>query len=123
MIGFLVKHDYIFNPSTYDCECKKACKIHEYSNIKKCSCRKRLIGKLVLKCEDEILNATETLFNNKHVACAKTNCLIHTISLVIIYLLLLAVICVSCYFYYAKYQPKYKHLISFYDSKIKLGRN
>ena len=47
-------------------------------NQKNCSCEKRLIGKLVLECEDEILNTTETLLNDKKVACARNNCLIHT---------------------------------------------
>ena len=35
----------MWNPSTCDYECNKACKIDEYSYIKKCSCEKRLIGK------------------------------------------------------------------------------
>ena len=46
------------NHSTYDCECNKVCEIDEYLDIKNCSCIKRLIGKFVLECEDEVLNAT-----------------------------------------------------------------
>ena len=46
------------NRSTGDCECNKACKIDEYLDIKNCSCERRLISKLVLQCEDEILNTT-----------------------------------------------------------------
>ena len=61
-------------------------------NQKNCSCEKRLIGKLVLECEDEILNRTETLLNDKKVACTRNNCLIHTFSLVIICFLLLALV-------------------------------
>ena len=41
------KNDYMWNPSTCDCECNKACKIYEYLDIKNCSCKKCLIGKLV----------------------------------------------------------------------------
>ena len=52
------------NPSTCDCECDKACKIDEYLDIKNCSCEKQLVSKLVLECEDEILNTTEA-FDNK----------------------------------------------------------
>ena len=48
------KNDYIWNPNTCDCECNKECKTDEYLDIKKCSCEKRLIVKLVLECEDEI---------------------------------------------------------------------
>ena len=57
----------------------------------------------------------------KRVACAKSSLLIHTISLVITCLLLLAVICVSCYFYYTKYRPKQKHLLPFSNTIITLG--
>ena len=69
------------------CECNKACKIDEYLDIKNCSCEKRLIDKLVLECEDEILSTTETLLNDNKVANSKSNSLMHTISLVIICLL------------------------------------
>ena len=46
------------SPSTCICECNKACKIDEYLDIKNCSSEK--LGKLVLTCEDEIFNITET---------------------------------------------------------------
>ena len=59
------KNDYMWNPSTCDCECNEACKIAMYLDIKNCSCKKRLIGKLLLECEDEILNTTENLLNDK----------------------------------------------------------
>ena len=49
----------MWNPSTYDIECK-AYKTDEYLDIKDCSYEKRLIGKLVSECEDEVLNKTET---------------------------------------------------------------
>ena len=58
-------YDYILNPSTCDCECNKACNFDEYLDIKNCSCKKRLIGKLVLECEDETSNTTVTLLNDK----------------------------------------------------------
>ena len=50
------KGDYILNPCTCNCECKKACKIGEYLNIKSCLCKKHPVGKVVLTCEDGILN-------------------------------------------------------------------
>ena len=84
------------NPSTGDCECNKACKINAYLDIQKCLCKKHLFGKLVLKCEDAILNTTESSPYDKKVICAKNNYLIHTVLLVIICLLLVVVICVSC---------------------------
>ena len=94
----------MWNPSTCHCECNKACKIDKHFDIKNCSCKKRLISKLVLECEEKTLNTTEnSLGDKKVVACEKSNFLIHTISLIIICLLLLVVISISCYFYYTKY--------------------
>ena len=48
-----------------DCECNKVFKIYEYLDITNCSCEKGLFGKLVLACEDEVLNTTETSPNDK----------------------------------------------------------
>ena len=42
------KDYYMWNRNTYDCECNITCKIDDYLNIKKCLCKKSLIGKLVL---------------------------------------------------------------------------
>ena len=118
-------NDYIWNSSACDCECIKHVKLIDIIkielDIKNCTCEKRLIGKLVLECEDEILNTFVTLLYDKKVACAKSNCLIHNISLIIICLLLLVVICVSFYFYYAKYWTKQNYLLPFNDASIKLG--
>ena len=55
------------NPSTCNCECNKACKIDEYLDIKNCQCKKRLIDKIALACEDEILNTTEASLDDKKV--------------------------------------------------------
>ena len=75
-------------------------KIDEYVNIKTCSCGESHFDKLILTCEDKLLNTTETSLDDKKVTCEKSNCLIHTMSFVIICLLLLVVICVSRYFSY-----------------------
>ena len=66
-------------------------------DIKICSGKKRLIGKLVLECEDETLNTNETSINDKKETRGKTNCLTHTILLIIICTLLLVIISVGCY--------------------------
>ena len=80
----------------------KACKIDKYSDTKKCSCEKRLMGKLVLACEDEILNATE-----------KSRSHIHMISLVIISWILLAAVSVGCYCCYRRDQIKEENIASY----------
>ena len=53
----------------------KSCKIDKYSGIKNCSCKKLLIGKLVLVCEGEILNTSRISFVDKKVTCKKNNSL------------------------------------------------
>ena len=55
------------DPSTCYCECNKAYKTDEYIDIKKCLCKKCPVNKLVLACEDEILNTTQTLHNDEEV--------------------------------------------------------
>ena len=91
------KNDYLQIPSTRDSECNRACKNDDYLDIKICLWKKRQFDKLILTCEDEMLNKTAIL------TFEKSNCLIHIISLVIICLSLLFVISISCYFYYTKY--------------------
>ena len=90
------------NSSTYDCECNKSCKIDKYLDTKTCSCEKRLFGKLVLACEDEKLSINETSLDDKKVICEKNNCLIHTISLLIVCLILSVVNSISCYYYHPR---------------------
>ena len=75
-------------------------KICKYLEIKICSWKKRLIGQLVLECEDEILNATETSLDEKKETRKKNNVLIHMISLLIICLLLLSVVYIGAYYCY-----------------------
>ena len=77
----------MWNPSTCDCECKEACRIDKYLDIKNCSFEKHVFNILVLSYEDEVLNTTETSVNDK------SNCLIHAISLVII-----SSVIISCHF-------------------------
>ena len=52
--------------------------------LKSSSRTNSLFGKLVLTCEGDISNTTDTSLDDKTVACEKNSCLIHTISLVII---------------------------------------
>ena len=98
------------NPSTCDCDCNKASINDEYLDIENYSCKKRLLGKLVLVSEDEILNTIETSLDDKK--CEKNNnWFTHTILLVIICLLLLVVISISCYYYYTRHWIKEEYLI------------
>ena len=89
---------------------KQACTIDEYLHIKNFSCKKCLVAKLILACEDEILNTIGNSLDSKKVTCEKNSHFIHTIFLIIICWVLLVAISISCYFYYSKYQPKQKYL-------------
>ena len=42
------------NPSNGECECDKSCYVGEYLDYKKCKCRRRLVGKLVEECSENI---------------------------------------------------------------------
>ena len=103
MTGVLVKM-IMWNTCTVDCECNKACEI----------CEKHLIGKSVLKCYGEILNTTEAFIDYKKVTSEKRNCLIHTISLVIICLSLLIVISVRFCNYYTRDWIKKEYVVSYW---------
>ena len=81
--------------------------------FRNCLCEKRLIGKLVLESEDEILNTTETSLDDKKETCEKSNRLIDTVSLIVICMLLLAVVSIACYYYYTRYWKKQYNLLSY----------
>ena len=65
------KEDYMWNLSTCDCKCNKVRKINEYLVPRNLLCEKRLIGKVLLACEDEMVNTTEASLDNKRVTCEK----------------------------------------------------
>ena len=102
---------YMWDPRKCHCECNKACKIDEYVDNKNCSCEKRLVGKLVLAYEDEILNITETSLDDKKGTWEKSNCLNQTISLINICLLLAIVI--SCFYFYTRDWIKKESVVSY----------
>ena len=106
MIGVFVKRGYLRNHITCNFECDKACKISKYVDIKSCSCKKYIFGKLVSAREDEMLNTTENSFVDKKITDGKKNCPIDIVSLVIICLLLLVAISINCYYYYTKHWLK-----------------
>ena len=60
-----------------------------------------------------MLNTNAASLYDKIETCEKSNCLIHTISLVIIYLLLLAVVSIGCCYYYTRDWIKKEHMLSY----------
>ena len=53
---------FISNPSNCECECDKSCDVGEYLDYKNCTCRKRIIDKLVEECSENI-DGNEMLYN------------------------------------------------------------
>ena len=71
--------------------------------IKTCSSERCKIGKLVLECENEILNTTAMSLNDKIVTLKKFFCLINTISWSITCLFSLAAFSIGCYYHHTRY--------------------
>ena len=97
----------MWNPSTCDCICDKTCKTGKPLDNTNCACNKGISGKLVLACQDEILNTTDTasvlirkiVDTHTHINIyIKASCLIHTISLVNIISTYICIFSIS-YFY------------------------
>ena len=53
---------FIWNPSNCECVCDESCGIGEYLDYKNCSCRKKIIDKLVEECSENI-DGNEMLYN------------------------------------------------------------
>ena len=45
---------YAWNPSNCECECDKSCCVGEYLDYQNCTCKKRLVDKLVDECGENI---------------------------------------------------------------------
>ena len=73
----------IWDPSICECEREKSCNVGEYLDYECCKCRKKLIDKLLLECEDEILNTVPLNTTNTISITDKNNCLLHIILLII----------------------------------------
>ena len=76
--------DYMWNPSTSNCESKNACKIDEYLDIKDFSCNKRLFRKIIVSMWRWDIKYNWNLKCREKNNMRKNNSFIHTITLVII---------------------------------------
>ena len=59
----------IWNPCNWECEYDKSCDVGEYLHYENCSCRKKLVDKLVDECAEtveEVKLAKITLAENKN---------------------------------------------------------
>ena len=98
------------DPSSCDCECDKSRDVGEYLDYENCRCRKRLVDKLVEKCDENIDQAKLTeiaLFEHKN----EFFCY-YTVFIVLDVIVLTICIGISTYFVYYKYMNRN---VSVYD--------
>ena len=104
---------YAWNPSNCECECDKSCDVGEYLDYKNCTCKKRLVDKLVEECnetiDEEVKPAIITPVENSY----KQNSCIMYIVLFSTFLTINVVI--GAYFSYYKYKNRNKKNVSRYD--------
>ena len=55
-----------WNPSIFEYECNKASDFSEYLDYKNCTCKKRLVDKLVEECNETVDEELEIIDNNKN---------------------------------------------------------
>ena len=89
---------FIWNPSNCECECDKSCDVGEYLDYSSCTCRKKLVGKLIEECtksidEVEITEITE----NK---CKHSSCTLHIVLFSIIFTISIRIAIYLTYFYW-----------------------
>ena len=106
---------FIWNPSNCECECDKLCDIGEYLDYSTCKCRKKLVGKLIEECTENIgeIKLVETSAENEHKCSSGT---VYKVLFWILFIFLIISVGIGIYFAYYKYLsrnkenvPKYHH--------------
>ena len=98
----------MWNPSTCACECDIWCKPGQYLGYKKCVCKNKLIGRVIVECTSFI---NETMMNNKNNIAndnTTTNTFIGLFSVVIF----IGIVClwIFTYFKFIKGQKLFKKI-------------
>ena len=92
---------YAWNPSNCECECDKSCDVGEYLDYEKCKCRKRLVDKLVDKC-DENTDEVKIVSESKHKCYS---CILY----ILLFSIFLTInVGIATYFFYYKYTNRNK---------------
>ena len=100
--------DFIWNPSNCECESSKTCDFSEYWDYKNCTCKKRLVDKLVEECNETIDEEVEIIDNNKN----KSNS--RTMYIVLFSIFLMINVGIGTYFAYYKYMNRSNKNVSKY---------
>ena len=73
---------FIWNPINCDCDCNQLCDVGEYLDYKNCKCRKKLIGKLVAECSENI-DGNKMIYNGSLIDHKKVMQFLYTIHSII----------------------------------------
>ena len=98
---------YIWNPSNCECECDKSCDIGEYLDYKNCTCKKRLVDKLIDECTETIDEEVEIIDNK--IKC--NYCIVYIVPFSIFFTINVGI---GAYFAYYKYVHCNKENVSRY---------
>ena len=108
MIKVYAKKGYIWNPTNCKCERDKSCDFGEYLDYENRKCRKRLVDKLIEKCNE---NIEETSLINS-AKCKSNSCILYIVLFSILFTINIGI---ATYFVYYKYINHNKENISVYD--------
>ena len=100
---------YAWNPSNCECECDKSCDFGEYVDYENCKFRKRLIDKLIDKCDKNIDEEVKILDKNEN-KC--NSCILYIVLFSIFFTINVGI---ATYFVYYKYVNRNKENVSKYD--------
>ena len=103
---------YAWNPSNCECECDGSCDVGEYLDHENCTCKKRLVDKLVEECNEtigeEMKSAITTPIENSYMQNYFT-------VYFVLFSIFFTVIVTGAYFGYYKYRNCNKNNASRYD--------
>ena len=95
---------YAWNPSNCECECDKSCDVGEYLDYKNCTCKKRLVDKLVEECNETIDEEVKPAIIAPVESSYKHNsCIVY---IVLFSIFLTINVAISAYFAYYKYNNR-----------------
>ena len=96
------------NPRNCECECDKSCDFGEYLHYENCKCGKRLVDKLIEKCNE---NIEETSLINS-TKCKINSCITYIVLISVSFTMNIGT---ATYFIYYKYINHNKENVSKYD--------
>ena len=100
---------FIWNPSSFECECDKSRDAGEYLDYESCRWRKRLANKLVEVCTENI-DEVKIASKNKHNKCSSS-----TLYIVLFSMTFTINIGIATYFVYYKYMNLNEENASWYN--------